>query len=79
MVPAQALLLNRGPVCRRCLLTNTRGVASIQHRNISQGFIRKTNEAEEAWQRRAEEIKEGKVQNTWDLLEERGYIKDTAG
>jgi hypothetical protein len=31
------------------------------------------------WEKRAKEIKEGKALNTWDMLEERGYVKDLAG
>lgn len=83
-----AAVLGRGTVCRSCLLpaarttrtakTATTG-APAQRRHISQGFIRKTAEAQEAWDRRADAIREGKQRNLWDILEERGYVKDTAG
>ena len=51
----------------------------VQRRNISTKYLQKMEEAEEKWQERAELIREGKLQNTWDLFEERGYVKDTAG
>ncbi|KAL2271010.1 hypothetical protein VTJ83DRAFT_381 [Remersonia thermophila] len=35
--------------------------------------------ARSSWERRAEEILQGKRYNLWDLLEERGFVKDTAG
>jgi tyrosyl-tRNA synthetase len=79
MVPAQALLVSRGQFCRRCLCAYNKGVAPIQRRNISRGHIQKTADAEAAWQIRAKEIEAGKVQNTFDMLVERGYVKDTAG
>lgn len=80
MAPTQALLSSRGLLCHRCLLAYTRGrVAPVQRRNISTKYLQKMEEAEEKWQERAELIREGKLQNTWDLFEERGYVKDTAG
>jgi tyrosyl-tRNA synthetase len=79
MAPSQALLLNRGPVCRRCLVVSAIAIVPIQRRSISSKYLRKLAEAERQWQKRAELIKEGKLPNFWDLLEERGYVKDTAG
>ncbi|KXX73540.1 Tyrosine--tRNA ligase, mitochondrial [Madurella mycetomatis] len=80
MAPSQALILSsRGSVCRRCLLASARGIASVQRRGISQGYLAKKAAAEKQWEERAELIKQGKIPNTWDLLEERGYVKDTAG
>ena len=78
MAPSMALL-RRGPVCRSCLLAYAQGVAPVQRRTISTGFLRKTEEAKVQWAQRAEEIKAGKRPDFWDMLEERGYVKDTAG
>jgi tyrosyl-tRNA synthetase len=61
------------------LVHYARVAAPTQRRHISTGHIRKTAEAEEAWQQRAQEIKDGKEPNFWDMLEDRGYVKDTAG
>jgi len=36
-------------------------------------------EGEEKWKARAKMIKEGKAKGTFEILEERGFIKDTAG
>jgi tyrosyl-tRNA synthetase len=51
----------------------------VQRRIISTGWLRKTEEAKVQWAQRAEEIKAGKRPDFWDMLEERGYVKDTAG
>lgn len=79
MASSMAVLLRRGPVCRSCLVRYARVAAPTPRRSISTGHIRKTAEAEEAWQIRAQEILDGKQVNTWDIFEERGYVKDTAG
>lgn len=79
MAPSVAPLLRRGSVCRSCLVAFTRGAASIQRRNITTGWYKKQGLALVDWEKRAKEIKEGQRTNTWDMLEERGYVKDTAG
>ncbi|KAK3309706.1 uncharacterized protein B0T15DRAFT_367087, partial [Chaetomium strumarium] len=79
MAPSQALVLSRGSACYRCLFGHARGVALVQRRGISQKYLQKKAEAEAQWKERAEWIKEGKLPNLWDMLEERGYVKDTAG
>ncbi|KAL2017654.1 hypothetical protein VTK56DRAFT_1868 [Thermocarpiscus australiensis] len=48
-------------------------------KNPPSKYEKKVAAAEEQWQQRAQQIKEGLLPNTWDLLEERGYVKDTAG
>lgn len=58
-----------------CFILQRRGL----RREFGPKYTAKINEAEENWQARAEAIKKGKKQNTWDLFEERGYVKDTAG
>ena len=37
------------------------------------------NKGQERWVERAQQIKDGEKQHPWDLLEERGYIKDVTG
>jgi hypothetical protein len=71
-----AALRRRQPifVCWSCRL----GGALSQRRTITQNFIRKTEEAKQAWDQQAKEILEGKRQNLYDVLEERGFIKDVA-
>ncbi len=76
---ALALALPRGSVCRSCLLAYAKGIAPIQRRNISTGWLRKTADAEAQWKERAHEIKDGKRPDFFAMLEERGYVKDTAG
>ncbi|KAL2128516.1 hypothetical protein VTI74DRAFT_9089 [Chaetomium olivicolor] len=79
MAPSQALISSREAVCHRCLFTFAKGIAPLQRRSISTGWLRKTAEAEEQWKERKKLIEEGKVPDFWDMLEERGYVKDTAG
>ena len=50
-----------------------------QRRRIGTKYLAKAAEAEEQWQIRAEEISAGKRRNLWDIFEERGFVKDTAG
>lgn len=79
MAPSLALALSRGAVCRSCLVAYAKGLAPTQRRHISTGWLRKTADAEAQWQKRAQEIKDGKHPNFFEMLEERGYVKDTAG
>lgn len=53
--------------------------ALAQTRGISESFLRKVDEAERDWNRREIEINEGKREHVWDLLNARGFVKDTAG
>ncbi|ODA78425.1 hypothetical protein RJ55_05806 [Drechmeria coniospora] len=48
-------------------------------RGISTTYLNKVAEGEERWERRAERIQNGEVRHVWDILDERGYIKDVAG
>jgi tyrosyl-tRNA synthetase len=50
-----------------------------QARSIAQSYLKKVAEGEERWARKAENILNGKESHIWDILEERGYIKDVAG
>jgi hypothetical protein len=51
----------------------------LQRRNISDKVLVKRQLAQAAWERKAERIKAGETYNLWDVLNERGYVKDTAG
>ncbi|KAI4862580.1 hypothetical protein F4820DRAFT_19410 [Hypoxylon rubiginosum] len=65
-------------LCRRCFL---RSVAARrqQARYVSTSFLEKQNEAKIKWDDRAKLIEEGKIPHLWDILKERGYVKDIAG
>ncbi|KAK3934063.1 mitochondrial tyrosine--tRNA ligase [Diplogelasinospora grovesii] len=70
------------PLYGRCLLRSwatlqIRGLATKPHR--SPKYRAKVEAAEEEWRQRAERIQQGAEQNLWDIFEERGYVKDTAG
>ncbi|KAH6650984.1 hypothetical protein F5144DRAFT_589315 [Chaetomium tenue] len=79
MAPLVAPLLRRGSVCRSCLFTLAKGVSPIQRRNVTNNWYKKQGLALVDWEKRAEEIKKGNIPNTWDILEERGYVKDITG
>ncbi|KAH7001471.1 hypothetical protein EDB80DRAFT_722342 [Ilyonectria destructans] len=77
---ALSKLSSARPVIRpRCLnplrpilqFSRTRGVATT--------FIKKQNDGKERWEKRAEKIQTGELPHVWDILQERGYIKDVAG
>ena len=52
-----------------------------QHRAraISESYLKKVAEGEERWAQRAERIQNGEEPHMWDILEERGFVKDVAG
>jgi tyrosyl-tRNA synthetase len=50
-----------------------------QARWVGVKYLEKQRLADETWQERAQKIDNGELQNTWDLLNERGFIKDVAG
>ncbi|KAK4158703.1 mitochondrial tyrosine--tRNA ligase [Cladorrhinum sp. PSN259] len=86
MVFGSGLLPSRGSVCRRCLLATdvlARGPGFIQTRGVKMlyglKYTAKLEDAAAKWAERAELIKKGQLPNTFDVLEERGYIKDLAG
>ncbi|KAI0975157.1 tRNA synthetase class I [Xylaria arbuscula] len=68
----------RRTLCRTCLL---RSIAATPHqrRPLHLSTIEKRRLAKEAWDRKAERIKNGEETNLWDTFKERGYIKDIAG
>ncbi|KAI0149683.1 hypothetical protein F4776DRAFT_173786 [Hypoxylon sp. NC0597] len=65
-------------LCRRCLL---RSLASRreQIRPIATSFLKTQREAEKRWEERAQLIEQGKIPHLWDVLKDRGYVKDIAG
>lgn len=82
MAFGQGILPSRGSVCRRCVLTAgalARGRVFVQKRSIGLKYLAKEEAAAQAWAERAERIRKGLEKNTFDLLEERGYVKDLAG
>ncbi|VUC21246.1 unnamed protein product [Clonostachys rosea] len=71
-------------LARACARCSTRGttwsLASLQRaRGISQSYLRKVDEGEERWKERADKIQSGEISHVWDVLEERGFVKDVAG
>ncbi|PNY28287.1 Tyrosine-tRNA ligase [Tolypocladium capitatum] len=48
-------------------------------RGIAQSYLKKVADGEERWKNRAQRIQNGEQRHLWDLLDERGYIKDVAG
>ncbi|KAK0746422.1 tyrosine--trna ligase precursor, mitochondrial (cyt-18) [Schizothecium vesticola] len=42
-------------------------------------YTAKVEDAENEWDHQAEKIKKGEAKNLWDVLEERGFVKDVAG
>ncbi|KAK4195833.1 tRNA synthetases class I-domain-containing protein [Triangularia verruculosa] len=82
-------LTGRGSVCRKCLLT-VKSMAGggptstyAQHRGKKTWhgpkYQAKIDQAQAEWEERAEKIRNGEMQSTWDMFVERGYVKDTAG
>jgi tyrosyl-tRNA synthetase len=68
----------RMTLCRTCLL---RSIVATRphHRPIHLSTLEKRREAQEAWDQRAEKIKNGEETHLWDNFRERGYVKDIAG
>lgn len=69
-------------VCQSCSRKLWRQKPSFpvrQRRYISQNFIRKTEEAKEAWAEQAKEIKAGQQESMLKKLEDRGYINSVVG
>ncbi|KAK1777306.1 tRNA synthetases class I-domain-containing protein [Copromyces sp. CBS 386.78] len=81
LLQAQALIRSGGSIAKcaaanpSCFILQRRGLRRL----FGPKYTAKIDDAEARWQARAEAIKKGERQNTWDLFEERGYIKQTAG
>ncbi|KAF4471014.1 tyrosyl-trna synthetase [Fusarium albosuccineum] len=50
-----------------------------QVRRVATSHLERVAAGEGRWKKRAEQIENGEIPHVWDLLEERGYIKDVAG
>lgn len=48
-------------------------------RQIATSFLDKVAAGEQRWEERAQKISTGEITHPWDVLNERGYIKDVAG
>ncbi|KAI6783362.1 Tyrosine--tRNA ligase-like protein [Emericellopsis cladophorae] len=48
-------------------------------RQIATSFLDKVAAGEQRWEERAQKISSGEIAHPWDVLNERGYIKDVAG
>lgn len=90
MAPTRGLLLSRGCTWRRLAptwqsfplrlrRTYKKESEALREKGGSPKYIAKLEAAEESWDKRALQIQRGEVQNVWDLLEERGFVKDVAG
>ncbi|KAK3694901.1 tRNA synthetases class I-domain-containing protein [Podospora appendiculata] len=67
------------PILRTCRNAWACEPVRVQRRHIGLKYLAKVAAAEEQWQERAKKIEAGAVKNTFDLLEERGYVHQTAG
>ncbi|RMJ09619.1 hypothetical protein CDV36_010754 [Fusarium kuroshium] len=52
---------------------------SLQVRGVATSHIIQVEAGLQRWKERGEKIKNGELPHVWDLLQERGYIKDVAG
>jgi len=48
-------------------------------RGIATSYLEKVAEGNKRWEERAVKIQNGELPHVWDILDERGYIKDVAG
>ncbi|PHH76242.1 hypothetical protein CDD80_1691 [Ophiocordyceps camponoti-rufipedis] len=62
-----------------CSPWDAASVVLCARRNVSHSFLAKTSAAIERWAARAQKIKDGQMKSAWDVLQERGFIKDVAG
>ncbi|PFH57336.1 hypothetical protein XA68_15208 [Ophiocordyceps unilateralis] len=58
---------------------DTVSVVLCARRSVSHSHLAKVAAAQERWAMRAQRIKQGEMKSGWDVLEERGFIKDVAG
>ncbi|KAL6919539.1 hypothetical protein ACHAPO_003966 [Fusarium lateritium] len=73
-------LISRLPSTRPTIYsTCLSGQRSLQVRFIATTYLNKVAEGEARWKEKAEKIEKGEIPHTWDILQERGYIKDVAG
>ena len=87
MVTARLVSLRPAPwVCQSCQrhLRHARQtvhppVATTQKRTITRKYQARTKDAEEQWQERYAEIRNGQRQSMLDILQERGFLNAVAG
>lgn len=67
--------------CLRCSGRQAAPSLANSHRArwISETYLAKVAAGEERWAERAKKIENGEVPHVWDLLVERGFVKDVAG
>ncbi|KHN98922.1 Tyrosyl-tRNA synthetase [Metarhizium album ARSEF 1941] len=82
MVPrlqASRCLTRSGGASRGLMSLSWSACAPQQTRGVSTSFLNKVSEGEQRWEERARQIQKGELPHVWDVLDERGYIKDVAG
>jgi tyrosyl-tRNA synthetase len=52
---------------------------SFQVRGVSTSHLIQVAAGQQRWKERGDKIQNGELPHVWDLLQERGYIKDVAG
>ncbi|KAJ4137440.1 tyrosyl-tRNA synthetase [Fusarium equiseti] len=76
---ASRALISKLPSTRPAIYSTCLSGQRSQVRFIATSYLKKVAEAEARWKERGEKIKNGEIPHPWDILEERGYIKDVAG
>lgn len=70
-----------GQTCAACAKPQIALSISETHRarGVSQTWLAKVADGENRWREKAIQIEEGKADHAWDVLVERGFVKDVAG
>ncbi|CAG7561379.1 unnamed protein product [Fusarium equiseti] len=76
---ASRALISKLPSTRPAIYSTCLSGQRSQVRFIATSYLKKVAEAEARWKEKGEKIKNGEIPHPWDILEERGYIKDVAG
>ncbi|KAM0441040.1 hypothetical protein ACHAPT_000345 [Fusarium lateritium] len=67
-------------IARPTCLDRTRPLLiCLQVRGVATSHLIQVAAGQERWKERAEKIQNGEIPHVWDILQERGYIKDVAG
>ncbi|XP_044719849.1 tRNA synthetases class I (W and y) domain-containing protein [Hirsutella rhossiliensis] len=77
----RGLVRTRPGTSPRCALTSSLWSLPALHRGrgIATTYLKKVADGEERWAERAAKIEKGELPHVWDILDERGYMKDIAG
>ncbi|KAI1499053.1 hypothetical protein F5X99DRAFT_411524 [Biscogniauxia marginata] len=81
MVTASLFLTSstaRATLCRSCLLLSL-AAGRHQTRSITLRVLEKDRLAKLEWAKKARQIQAGEARHLWDILKERGFVKDIAG